>query len=524
MNVRGQLLKIIKSAERRLMISLVLKLLFETCVAGLASGFFLFAAARWFIFPQVFLVWYAALGIIFVLQIIRFLIQRPNPHAAAKLIDRQGGWDEAVTALQFLDDVCEIAEVQRARALPILKGNKVSLKVAWKSLMNPRRFKQLAAAAGILAMVLTVNFLIPSDAMKQAASIRSEQQWVDAEKKKIEKALNAHKKDADPTVKEELKKIAAKLEKAKNSEQLLNQLLEAEQKMEAMRRASSKVNQTALNTQLGNQLQQALQNGNQDEINKKINEIEKTLKNGKNKDLQEDLNKLAQALGVPQGQVGSMAALEGQIEQWLGRQNELASMQSAIQGLASNLNKQMAAQNFSGSRQLSFANQNMSGTANGGQNGTGKGQGFGKGKGSGNGSGSGSSSSGSGNGSGSNGGSGTGGGADGSGSGGGMTAGGKGGSGAGKGSSPLNYLTVPEKINSKGRAETDSGPLASGDGNPYGEGISPTLPGVASDYSQVIGYYESLYRNRYISEGVPSALQEMISDYYTEMKGGDDNK
>ena len=203
-----------------------------------------------------------------------------------------------------------------------------------------------------------------------------------------------------------------------------------------------------------------------------------------------------------------------------GNESKLATAQSDIQQIAQSLNQQMTTSGLGAPSSLAFSGGSPStGSSSGtggqsdqsaqeGQAGTGSGNESSTDGGSGNEPGSGSGSgSGSGNGSGSGSGSGTG---TGSGS-------SSGGNGAGLGAGNHN-LTVPKQLNGQENQEIDKGELGAGESEQQIDPNAPILPGEVRSYGEVFEQYENTYRQAIQRNNYPDHLQEMIKDYFSDIK------
>ncbi|HET7521721.1 MAG TPA: hypothetical protein VFJ73_00215, partial [Bacillales bacterium] len=340
----------------------------------------------------------------------------------------------------------------------------------------------------------------------------------------------------------ELSRLKKKVAKTEKAEDLMDQLLEAEQKLGRLKKEAAENQNTLqrLEKKLENQnlqgLAQALRQRNLAALKQQMQAIMEKIDGVSDKEKQELLQALQNAAEAA-GQKGkisddpqqSLAALQKQLAKMIksaGGLQALANAQQQLQHLAKGLNQQMIAAGLAPSGALAFGgngslpmgvgqpgskNGNSSKGGSGSKGGKGSGSGSGTGSGSGFGSGSGSGSgSGGRSGSGSGTGPGSGGGTGGSGS-------GKGGNGAGFGQGGRNMLTVPENLNGKRNREVDTGELGEGRSEKQIAPGSPILPGQLRPYEEVYGHYETTYRQSMERMDLPEHLQSIVKNYFSDL-------
>ncbi|WP_407271587.1 hypothetical protein [Radiobacillus sp. PE A8.2] len=544
MNEKQQFYELLKEVRRRLGIQQAIQTFYMVLLS--CAG----AALLWVGFGRMIVVTYMELkiaitcAVIIVGFVIYFLMKKPSDIAASDKFDAQGLDDRVGTAHSFLEDISEIAKLQRKDTLA--KMRYVLPRIKQEKLQWLQVKKLLISIA--LATLAFLGILFPNDVLESAEDTEKEQEIVKEQKEKVEQLQEEHNEQLNDLAKEELDALLKEVQEEKQAEEIQEDLLRAEEKLQELKEKAEQSEKQL--SELEEKLQgpnleglaEALKQKDAAEMQNQMAELMEQLDDLSEQELQDLQEQLQAAVGqlgldseaLAEGQLSKqqlqelLASMEGQLSALMEAAGDLSNLTAAqgdLQELASQFNQQMTAAGLDTPSSLSFADGSTSnasgeqsgasgnsGDANG--SGSGSGQGEGSGNGSGNGAGSGS---GTGNGSG-NGGSGTGtGSGSGSGSGTGTGNGAGTGSGAGLGAGSQDLLTVPEQINGQNNQEVDTGQLGDGPSEQQFDPNAPILPGQVRSYNEVYQQYQETYRQAMERNDYPDHLQGMIKDYFSDI-------
>ncbi|TYS16681.1 hypothetical protein FZC78_11880 [Rossellomorea vietnamensis] len=446
-------------------------------------------------------------------------LKRPTSQDAAQHYDEVAGEEAVSTALSCLDNEDVMPQLQRKDALRRMKDSRKNI----DQISRLNLPKKPLYAALFLVLIVSFSLAFPSTMMEQAEQKEDEKRIMKEAEEKIEKL--AEKKDRGEKVNKELTELQKEMAESKTAEEYLKKLLEKERKTAQLKKEAeeaekkvSSLSEAAAGNKL-NELSQALQNMDQ----KKLEEAMKQLKD-KQSLSKEELAGLQKMQEATEGEGKDLSQLtEEQLQEMLenlekslekamaaaSSLSQTAAAQKDLQQLANNLNQQMAAADLGAAQSLAFNNSSSNPASSGQSAAGGKASNPSQ---SGNGQGTGSGSSGNGSGSGSGSGSGAG---SVSGSGNGSGQGGGNGAGSGQGSREL--VTVPDRLGGKANQSVDNGQLGKGSGERQTTDEGPALRGSARPYNEVYGEYEQAYRESVDRMALPSNLENVVKNYFSEL-------
>lgn len=514
MNEKKQFYTLLKIPRRKLLIEHVSNYShWGLLVTGLMT-IFITLWARIFIVLHLPVKIMVGVCIVLVITFMIGYVKKPTIDKATDLYDEYVKEDRVKTALTYLHDDSVMSRLQRRDTLSEMKKQVPMIETRRVKLFHRKR------ALGILVLlsITTGLILLPNDVMKSAQIQEVDEKIAKETKREIEK-LAIEKNEQLEDLKEKSKKMTG-------SEELLETLLEKEARLEKNKLIAQKdkqqVKELAKDVKQLNDLSAALDQADSEKLKQALEQLKEKLPSLSEQQQNELKNLVSQVNGkevnsfseLSEEQLEEMlASLENQLEKLINNAqsiNQVVQAQNQVQQLATSLHQNMSNAGLSNSNQLSFASKKQStpnqGKGNGqqnqnsqpqsgqnqspngqGQNGNGPGTGQGNGS-NGNGSGSGSGS-GSGNGPGS-------------------------GAGFGQGS---RELTIPEKIDGNETIENDFGQTGDGNGVQQNAPEAPVLKGTIRPYEEVYGQYEQSYRESLDRMDLPTHLEDVVKDYFSEL-------
>ncbi|QED47510.1 hypothetical protein [Cytobacillus dafuensis] len=510
MEDRHQFEKLIKPIQRQLLFQLIIKEVQLLLIFAGATSFLLLLIARILVIP--FLKYYFILMfiVLFSIFIIRIWKNHPNMQKAVSIYNQFVPDDRVVTAFNFLKTDSIMAELQLADAVKNMKKSQDIVRKRKKNYLYPKWL----LISFVLTSLAVLLFFSPNEKINSAKQQEKEIKLVAETEKKLKEEI---KKEKDPNVKKALKEALEKVAEQKSVEEALKELAKQKKELE-LKALKEKEKQLALEN-----WKQDLKNNGLTDLEKMLNQknlaaIEKELAklNEKWNELNEEQKNAFNQLAENEGQLTEeeLAKLMEQIENALESEEflaQLAAAQQALQNVGLAMQNQMAANGLPPG-QLAFTPSGQSsqqGTGANGQQGASNSNGQQQGQNNQN------SNNGNGNGSGNGNGNGAGAGSgSGSGSGNGQ---GLGGTGAGKGQGSRELLTIPNHLEGLTNIETDQGLLGEGNAAEQTEGTGPVLKGTIRPYSEVFGTYEKAYRQSTERYKLPSDLEEIVKNYFTNI-------
>lgn len=515
------ILEFINKASKRIKANLLLNLSIVGLKLLLCLIFSLLLVSIFIKIPYIYEICIGILGVGLIIILVFGFIKFPKNDKVALMVDSNGLNERLITSLELIGCKDSISIAQKKDTLDSIKSFDI------KKIKISVDKKQYLLSLALILMCILVIF-VPSTARKEAQKIRAFDKFqktiiekIEKEKKKIEKSEDLSKEEKEEVkklledTKKELKESEKKSEVNKSLERLEKKLDDKKEKLpsEKSKKAIENSKKNLLNdfnkekeenakkdvNKLVNQLMkksetkplaEAILSGNQEDINKNLENLQKKLSSMSSA----ELNNLSEAL--------KKAALEMTDE-------ELAeALKNASNSV---LDKKLDGESLSGAISKSVSNSNgenndnLNNSSNSGQN-QNKGQGSGNGQsGSGNGNGQGQ---------GGNGGSGSG---SGSGSGG---AGWNTGSTTGKENDLEN--SRGEQIYIPGRNEGNDANLTgskneSGNSQQVESQTGLNLDGQKVNYDKVIGDYKNSALEGANNSNIPQNLKDIIKDYFEEL-------
>ncbi|GGA61991.1 hypothetical protein [Ornithinibacillus halotolerans] len=528
MNEREQFQKLLKVAKqkigkKRLMNHFYVGLF----VLGLGSVFLLLLA-RFFVIPHL-LEKICMFGVlVFIGTIVLTILKRPTEKEAATYFDQFVADNHVTTAYHYRNDTGVMIELQlkntiqqMKQSLSLIQADKIFI-FRWKNVMW----------VSLLLVLSTTLYFLPNETMRLAKQKEVDQEIAKETKEEINKLVE----EKDLT--KELEELMEQTDSIKESKELLEELLKQEKKL-AEQKAKAEKNEQQLEelaekTKSMQELSEALDSLDTNKLSEAMDKLMEKDLASLTEDEQETLEKLfSDMLNMDNPDLSSLskdqleemlASLEEQLQNMIESVqslDQILALQDQLQNLATSLQQNMAQNGLSDQENLAFGNpneqnqqengsnsssngnSNEDGESNGASEGNGNNEGTGAGQGSGN----------EGNNSSGNGGSGTG---SGSGSGNGGTGNGSGGSGAGFGQGSRE-LTIPEIIDGQESIEEDFGEMGEGDSEFQLSPDGLVLKGTVRSYEDVYGDYEKSYRNSVDRLELPSYLEDVIRDYFSDL-------
>ncbi|WP_169864920.1 hypothetical protein [Sutcliffiella halmapala] len=453
----------------------------------------------------------------FIISFVFYWRNKPSMYDAAIFGDGFLKEDRLVTSLDYLEDTSLLAQLQRKETMNHLTKQKAEIKDTKLPLFD---WKAIVFSFGAL-FVASILLLLPNDIMEKAKAIEQEELIVKETKDELKEELKKH---------EEEKPLILELEKLKDlqtqedADTLLKELMKKENELnESIKNLKEKelqLKELADNSPKNSLANLALE-GKSKEMQEQLNKLKENIANLNETEI-EQFQKLVENMldqkteDISELSEDELLALLEQLEQVLENVasiSDLQALQSALQATATNQYGKMAQSGLNPSK-LTLSNSNTTNSSNttaqtpgnspsnnqqgnNASSGSGSGNGNGSGSGSGNGNGSGS---GSGNGNGS----------------------GSGGSGAGTGVGDQT-LTVPSYIDSESRIETDSAPTGEGESEFEETTNSPAIKGHVRTYDEVYSSYERSYRESVDRMNLPTRLEDIVKQYFSEMEPKGEN-
>lgn len=474
-------------------------------LAGSACIFALVILAR--IIPVPFFDLYAAaiLAVLAAVFLYRIWRGRPADKDAAAVFNQFVEDDRVITAYAFLGSDEQLAVLQLKDAVSRMRGKQAEVLDDKQKFLVPKRIFPAIA----LIMLAGAGLYFPNEAMERAGQIEKKKEVIEETKKKLSKQIDGTKND-------QVKKALEALKEKAESGDVREVLKELEKQTAQLKLKQHKLAEQEKRTQgLENDLRNAGFNDLAASLKEKdLEKLEKELNNqnsswdkltAEQKEILEALQEKAGPLNEKEIADAVSKISEGMqageaLKQLAAASEQLGEKGSELRGLLGEAGVPPQDLAAAGSGQ---ANEDSPETEGGSQTNGGDGK-AGAGKEPGNGP-SGSPA----------------GGQNGpAGAGGGNGSGGKGkgsGKGAGTGQGSRELLTVPSKIGGKEQIQKDTaGKLGEGESSRQ-EGNGPVLRGTLRDYREVYGSYEKSYREGTERLQLPSELNEIVKNYFSNI-------
>ncbi|WP_270182563.1 hypothetical protein [Alkalihalobacillus sp. CinArs1] len=497
--------------KRKLQVQYVTMRAINGLLVAFGIAILILVAGRIIAIPYLLYISAISAGLVFLATLIIALVKKPRLTDAAKFFDRFVGEDRVETALTFLqDDSNEMIRIQRNDTVQRMRRTMTEVH-NMKLLTSKKRISSLVGTGLLIAALV----LFPNNTMEQGFLIEKENELVEKTKKELEDLA----KEKDSRLQEEQKELSKQLEEANSAEELLQTLLTKEKELNELKKEAERAKKQLMTLSEKSEglkgMSEALKNLDQDQLKEAMDALkqEELSQEQKNtlKTLEEQMNGSSNSGELSDEEIRELLeSLEKSLSEAVASANQLGdiqALQNSLQSGAKSLNSSMQASGMGGVQSLSFANSssqsssqgNSSGKSTGSASGNsesadgagtsgsgGKGRGTGNGTGNGNGTGSGSSS-------------------------------GTGGSSGGTGQGDRGLLTVPDRIGGEGTIEQDSGELGEGSSEMEEAKEAPVLPGSVRSYQEVYGDYEEGYRQSVDRMQLPTHLESLVKQYYSEM-------
>ncbi|MBS4172333.1 hypothetical protein [Bacillus sp. FJAT-49736] len=513
MDPKNQFKNLLISVMRQLWLLHVTKQIQLLFLLTGAYSFLLFLISRILVIPYIYKYWLIGFFIIILFGTLRIFRQRPTFKQSVQLYDDFLGENRAGTAFAFIEREEEIYQLQRNDAVKQMKET--------KNQVLQRKKKWIYSMWIICGILLwsgaAASHFIPNATMHAAKQKEKELELI----KKVEKKLGKQAKvQTNKELEKTLEKVKKDLKSSKDAREALNKLIKQN-------------NQLELKQYKANVQKAKLQNLQNDLKSAGLNSLAKALSQNDIKSLGKEFDRLKQnwnQLSEKQKQAlqqlsnstkpltkEELSKLKKQLKDAIilaGQQKDLQLAQDAIQKSALDLQQAMITEGMLDSNEVAYSpNKESSPQSSKGNTGTGNkatnqnnGQGTANGQGAGQGQGQGQTgATGNGNGSGNGNGNGQGG------------NGGSKGRGAGRGQGDRKFLTIPDKVNGGTNIEKDLGKLGPGGNQQQTSGNGPVLRGSIRPYEEVYGQYERAFRDNAERIQLPSQLEELVKQYFTNL-------
>ncbi|MBU9713102.1 hypothetical protein [Evansella tamaricis] len=525
MNEKKQFILLIGELKNTLMKHHLFRFVQYNFFFVITTVFFLAMAGRWFVITNLYL-WMLLLSLFVITGASYYWYKkRPTNQEVVQLYDETVKENRVLTAFSFLSDNREISIFQRRDAVRRMKDSiqHIHEKLQWRIL-----WKELSISLILLAGVI-LSFLYPSEQMLAASDLNTNKELLNELEEEVE--------SIEDQVKEELQDLLDQLQDqlkgVEDTDEALQEILLSEARLEVLRlellEKEQELNQMAdMFYDAGlTEMAEALKSLNEESVQDALEHLFSNMDQ-----LTEEQKKLLVEWmkNLEMDNIGSLedltseevAELLEKIEQQLKELvtanldlEAIQKLQEQIQQIAQSLNRNMVNAGLSENTSLSFTRSPSTNQSSNGNDSGQQGDGDPKGSGDAN----------SGNQAGNNGqnqgGTGNG---DGNGVGqspdGGRGVGngtGPGGQGAGSGQGSRELVTIPERLTGETNLETDSGELGFGEGERQESETAPVLKGNVRPYQEVLGHYESTYRESINRMQLPHHLEDIVRDYFSEL-------
>ena len=518
MNERDSFLNYLSVLKRKLQIQYLTKRGIIGLVYATLTILLLLMIGRITPIPYLIDLSFCSASVVLIALFIRGWLTKPDLISAAQQFNQYVDENRVETALEYLDEPGEMIAIQRRDTIERMRRVLPEIhRLKWIDVK--RRYPVLL---GIAILVIFLSFLFPNGAMEQGLLIEKENNVLQKKKKEI-----VEKIEEENAIKEkEQEKLIKEVEEAKTGDELLKKLLTKEKDLNSRKQASEKAEQklrslTKESSAL-NGLADALKELDQKKMKQAMDDLKKKDLSNKEQQLVQELSKKINGSKVKDNLSEEernqlLENLEQSLDQLVAdasKLEDLSALQNSIQSSAKSLNSSLQSSGLGGVSSLSFSNSREttasnsseapsdSDSANRSDQNSNPGQSSGSGSGS---SGDSNANSGSGNGTGSG------------------LSGGQGGTDAGVGQGSRE-LTVPNRIDSERKTEKDTGEVGKGSSEMQEAPESPVIPGSVKPYEEVYGEYEAGYRESVDRLQLPTHLEEVVKQYYSELEPEGDNK
>lgn len=502
-----QLLKEVMVSMKRSYILKFIQVVFSMCFI---SVFFVTILTRWVVFTYIIELIVIVAAVTFLVTTILFIKRRPREKQVVYFFDQIIKENNVITAYSFIEENTPLTTLQREQAIKEMTKNRNEV---LRMIKTPIYWKTLLLAFGC-AIIAVLSFLFPSSQMEAAKQLKEEKKIVDEVIESIEEIANQD--ELNHILLTELQQM---LEENHTPEQLLTELLQLEEQLEQLRLEQE--HDKEMLDMLANlfeehsleQLSEALLTNNEQLLNDAF-ELLKAMQSSLTEAQLNALKEASEAVGT--GDTFSEELTDEQLTQLLemlqqglsemlsnaAQSSTTGNLQKSLQQAATSLNTSLQQAGVSQHATLPFMNRvpsdsNIQGTEGGPSVGQGETENGNTGSGSQE--------------------QNPGGQGQGSGQGGQSNGGGGNGAGAGTGAGPREFLTIPERIDGESTIEVDTGELGEGESTRQQSSETSTTKGTIRPYQEAIKQYERGYRESIQRLQLPSHLEGVVKDYFSEL-------